>query len=153
MARENLQAYPLEARGKYAIRGPTYPLRHTLRQYGATWDGDHRRWIGDVHAVRAVKAQRMFRVRVARRCHMPEEVLWAPEKEIMAGEKKLGCPLCDTSWYSGWMVAILAYKVPWTQTWTWIRDSYQWRDGRGNWHAVELVRGRIEATDDDEVPF
>ena len=140
---DKLQAYPLVgSRGTrdrmYGIEGHTYPHRRTLRQNGAKWDGDHRRWVGDAHAVRAVRAQRMFRARTAPHCHMPEEELWASEKEIRAGEKMLDCRKCGSGFAP---VAILAYQDPWSEQWDWIRDSYQWRDWQGQWHAVEIVRG------------
>ena len=113
--REKLTAWPLERKGLYAIRGSTFPVRGILRQNGASWDKDRKRWVGDVRAARAVSAELLYRVRVGPHCHEPAQEVWASEKDLMQGWILLGCAMCDRSYRCGDHVPIVEWQPHWAK--------------------------------------
>lgn len=91
----------------YRIYGRTYHHREKLKRCGARWNPEGKYWLGDRQAVESVGADIMMRARVAAHCHESEQIISVSQREADRGYVRLGCGLCDTSYYCGDDVEIL----------------------------------------------
>ncbi len=102
-----IQAWPLDD-GRYRLsslnHSETYHKRDKIKQAGGQWDG--KSWVVPVEALEIVGARKMVRAVAAAHCHESECEIWVTEDELRAGQKRLGCGLCDTMEICGQMVKL-----------------------------------------------
>jgi len=90
--------------------GDTYPKRETIKRHGGVWDANRRAWVIPMTSIielNFIGIGYKLECRVAAHCHESEGTAYVYFEDVVRGETKLGCGMCDTPKSCGQQVPVL----------------------------------------------
>ncbi len=90
--------------------GDTYHKREKIKQCGGVWDELRRAWVVPISFIldlNPIGVGYKLQCRVAAHCHEREGTAYVYFEDVVRGETKLGCGICDTPRSCGDWVRIL----------------------------------------------